>query len=44
MSNSKDQAMWGIHGGQTGNADTLFLKHNVIALRWEAMSNLSVLC
>ena len=44
MLTSKEHTMWGIHGDQTGNADTLFLKHNVIALRWEAMSNLSVLC
>lgn len=44
MLTSKDQAMWGIHRSQTGNADTLFLKHNVIALGWEAMSDLSVLC
>jgi hypothetical protein len=30
--------------GKTRNADTVFLKHNVIALGWEAVSNLPVLC
>jgi len=32
--------MWGIHGGQTGDADTLFLKQNAIALGWEKTGNL----
>lgn len=33
--------LWGIHGGKTGDADNLFLKHNVIALGWIAMGDMS---
>lgn len=35
MPNLKEQTMWGIHGGQTGDADTLFLKQNMIGLGWD---------
>ena len=28
---TNEAAMWGIHGGATGDADTLFLKKNVMA-------------
>lgn len=41
MANSKEQAMWGIHGGQTGDADTLFLKQHMVALGWENMGDLA---
>jgi restriction system protein len=41
--NSKEQAMWGVHGGQTGDADTLFLQQNKIALGWDEISDLSIL-
>lgn len=40
MSNVKEQTMWGIHGGQAGSADTLFLKHNMVALGWDSTGNL----
>lgn len=43
MSNLKEQAMWGIHGGQTGDADSLFLKQNMIALGWDDIGNLASL-
>ena len=35
------QTLWGIHGGKTGDADNLFLKHNVIALGWAELGNMS---
>jgi restriction system protein len=35
------QTIWGIHGGRTGDADSLFLKRNYIALGWRAVGNLS---
>lgn len=43
MSNLKEQAMWGIHGGQTGDADSLFLKQDMIALGWDDMGDLASL-
>ncbi len=39
----KDKAMWGIHAGRTGDADQLFLKHNVVALGWNKSGDLSTL-
>jgi restriction system protein len=38
-----EQTIWGIHGGRTGDADTLFLKGNVIAIGWGAVGDLSKL-
>lgn len=38
-----DTAMWGIHGGATGDADTLFLKKNVMAIGWPAVGDLSAI-
>lgn len=38
MTNS---TLWGIHGGKTGDADTLFRKRNVVALGWQAVPDLS---
>jgi restriction system protein len=35
--------MWGIHGGRTGDANTLFLQHNCIALGWNRIEDLSKL-
>lgn len=35
-----DGAMWGIHGGKTGDADSLFLKRNRIGLGWTTLGNL----
>jgi restriction system protein len=31
--------IWGIHGGATGNADPLFLQHNVVAIGWAEMGD-----
>jgi restriction system protein len=36
-----ESAIWGIHGGRTGDADTLFLKHNTVALGWTTVGDLS---
>ncbi|MER3056310.1 restriction endonuclease [Xanthomonas hortorum] len=38
-----DDTVWGIHAGRTGDADTLFLKQNCIAIGWAAMGDLSKL-
>jgi len=35
--------IWGIHAGRTGDADTLFLKKNCIAIGWQAVGNLGTL-
>jgi len=35
--------VWGIHAGKTGDADQLFQKHNVIALGWVDVGDLSKL-
>lgn len=35
--------IWGIHAGKTGDAASLFLNHNCIALGWQAMGDLSKL-
>lgn len=43
MSWAKPQAIWGIHAGQYGEAETLFLEHNVVALGWPAVGNLNAL-
>jgi restriction system protein len=36
-----EKTIWGIHAGKTGDADTLFLKKNYIAIGWKEMGNLS---
>lgn len=36
-----EQTIWGIHAGRTGDADVLFMKHNVVALGWEELGDLS---
>ena len=40
---SSDTNIWGIHAGKTGDADSLFLKRNCVALGWTKMTDLSVL-
>jgi len=39
----KQVKVWGIHGGKTGGADTLFLKKNCVALGWVKIGDLSQL-
>jgi len=36
-----DITLWGIHAGRTGDANTLFLKKNVIAVGWDRVGDLS---
>jgi len=43
MSTRPERSIWGIHAGRMGDADSLFLEHNVIALGWEEMGDLSSL-
>lgn len=38
-----DKTLWGIHGGKTGDADSIFLKKNRIAIGWEKMGDLGAL-
>jgi restriction system protein len=40
---ANDSPIWGIHAGKTGDADNLFLHHNVIAIGWTKMGDLSKL-
>lgn len=36
-----EQTMWGLHAGKTGDADTLFLKKNFVAVGWDKLGDLS---
>ncbi len=36
---NKEITVWGIHAGKTGDAETLFLKKNFVALGWEKLGN-----
>jgi restriction system protein len=38
-----DVVLWGIHGGRTGDADTLFLKNHVVAVGWAKAGDLGKL-
>lgn len=38
-----EKTIWGIHGGKTGDADALFLKHNFVAVGWAAVGDLTKL-
>ena len=38
-----EKTIWGIHAGRLGDAHSLFLEHNVIALGWAEMGDLSSL-
>jgi restriction system protein len=38
-----DKVLWGIHAGKTGDADSLFLEKNCIAVGWVKMGDLSPL-
>lgn len=41
MTENGDQTLWGIHAGRTGDAETLFLKKNFVALGWPDVGDLS---
>jgi restriction system protein len=38
-----EAVIWGIHGGKTGDADTLFLRHGCIAVGWQKVGDLAKL-
>lgn len=38
-----DTSLWGIHGGKTGDADSLFLKRDRVAVGWAKMGDLAAL-
>jgi len=38
-----EHTIWGIHGGRTGDANSLFLKKNMIGIGWSEMGDLSKL-
>src|ERR1700690_3215832 len=37
------QTIWGIHAGKTGDAHSLFLNKNVVAIGWPAMGDLAAI-
>ncbi|TSA19798.1 restriction endonuclease [bacterium] len=37
----KETVVWGIHAGRTGDAHSLFMKNNVVAIGWTEMGDLS---
>lgn len=39
----ENRTLWGIHGGRTGDADSLFLKKKCVAIGWDEMPDLSTL-
>ena len=43
MDDTADVNVWGIHAGKTGDADSLFLQQNCIALGWDRVGDLSSL-
>ncbi len=43
MTNSTTPTIWGIHAGKTGDATSLFLKQNCVALGWHSIGDLSKL-
>ncbi len=38
-----NRTIWGIHGGRSGDADSIFLKKNQMAIGWEEMGDLAAL-
>lgn len=36
-----EKTVWGIHAGKTGDAHSLFMEHNVVALGWSDIADLS---
>jgi restriction system protein len=43
LNKTADLNLWGIHAGRTGDADSLFLKKNCVAVGWTKMGDLSAL-
>lgn len=40
---AEEFAVWGIHAGKTGDAESLFMKRKVVALGWDRMGDLAKL-
>ncbi len=40
---ARESTIWGVHAGRTGDADSLFLEKQVVALGWNEMGDLSKL-
>jgi len=40
---NQEPTIWGVHAGRTGDADTLFLKSNCVAIGWPQLGDLSAL-
>ncbi len=38
-----EKTVWGIHAGKTGDADSLFIKKNFVALGWLEMKDIGKL-
>ena len=38
-----EATIWGIHAGATGDAETLFLKKNHVAIGWDPMGTLAAI-
>jgi len=36
-----EKTIWGIHAGKTGDANTLFLEKNLVAVGWAKVGDLS---
>ena len=43
MNKTTETNLWGIHAGKTGDADTLFLRKNCVAVGWTKMGDLTSL-
>lgn len=43
MSKTTETTIWGIHAGRSGDADSLFLKKDCVAIGWHQMGDLSAL-
>jgi restriction system protein len=39
----QETTIWGIHAGRTGDAESLFLKRNVIAIGWDKVGDLNAI-
>jgi len=40
---AQEHTLWGIHAGKTGDAESLFEKHHVVAIGWKDVGDLSPL-
>jgi len=39
----RETTLWGIHAGRSGEADSLFLRKGVVAVRWQEMGNITAI-